>query len=96
MAVLDILGQPTAGVIGGKVDLGVDPAYVNNNLVTAYRESITKETEGLGRDADQTVVSDLETLTADKKAVAAVQAVPLALVAAGLIVLFVLFSKKGK
>jgi hypothetical protein len=88
----DILGQPEAGKIGGKVDLDAERRYDDRFLPRDLQSIINGQLSGAqGSDADTVAVAHAETLSPDAPGKTQAKTVPfwalLALVLVGYIVI---------
>ena len=96
MAVIDVSGQPTAGVIGGMTDLTSQITQVSVNRSPAdlanVQEGFTSREQG--SDYDPVLVSQAETINPDTMGITVAKAIPFVpLLIAGVILYFILRGK---
>lgn len=94
MAVLEVTGQPKAGVIGGLTDLGVVLENVEKTFSSTTRADVA---DGLtspeqGRDYDAAKVNNDETVSPDRVLQAVKKSAPFLLVAALIAAVFFVAS----
>lgn len=98
MAVLEVTGQPVAGVIGGLKDLGVEVATVDHNFTSANRADVFQgfTSPEQGSDYDAAVVNNTETLSPDRIVAAVKQSAPFLLIAGLVAAVFFVASWRKK